>query len=422
MSYRNAIEFLESKTKVLELCNNLGARVAVCPEWNGRVMTSSADGLDGDSFGLIHVAGIEKGHQESGYDFFGGEDQFSLAPEGGPFSLFYEVPPEIPLIQTQPLHRTFGFHEGPFEIDQAPPDPQIRLRRNMKMRNLVGATFDLDIIRTARLTNREDLEDLFGETLANTLDQRDLSYVSYQTTTSLINRNGPFSKNTGLVSIRIRGMFNSTSNHVVLLPFKSGDEANAEPTVDIDYFGMAPHGHLRLLSRMLLLRADGKYRCRIGVSRKRVMACFGAVDFRSGVLTLIHFSLPPNPIEYYYNNNDLRLPSDLDSRDFAKVREYFLTETLRPKENRNDHPQPDFLESAYNGNVLRVFTNGPSDGFFCPYYKFDVFSPASELQKNEHLTHTQHTLHINADRATLELFLHSLFQADFDWVAQTMLT
>ena len=54
MSYREVIKFLDRHTDVVELASDDGARVAVCPEWQGRVMTSSCGAGDGQSFGFVN--------------------------------------------------------------------------------------------------------------------------------------------------------------------------------------------------------------------------------------------------------------------------------------------------------------------------------------------------------------------------------
>ena len=48
MSYGEDREFLAKHTKVVELTNEDGARVAVTPDWQGRVMTSTCDGPNGE--------------------------------------------------------------------------------------------------------------------------------------------------------------------------------------------------------------------------------------------------------------------------------------------------------------------------------------------------------------------------------------
>ena len=61
MSYGEARAFLAKHTKLIELTNDAGARVAVAPEWQGRVMTSTCGGPEGPSFGFINRDFIEAG-------------------------------------------------------------------------------------------------------------------------------------------------------------------------------------------------------------------------------------------------------------------------------------------------------------------------------------------------------------------------
>lgn len=417
MSYRSAIDFLETKTKVLELCNDFGARVAVCPEWNGRVMTSTGDGLDGDSFGLINVSEINKGMEDVPYNFFGGEDQLTFSPEGGPFSLYFSFDPEASAIIKHHLSSPRGFYEGAFEVDRAPPAPEIKMRRNVVMTNLAGARFDLDVMRSVRLTNNAEYPALFGEAAAEVLWRPDVSCVSYQTTNTLINRDGTLSKNSGLVSIRIRSMFNSTPNHVVVVPFRTGESSELGPRICVDLFGMAPHGRLRLLPESVILRADGKYRCQLGVSRKRALPFLGAIDFRTGVLSLVAFNLPENPMEHDYLSNEYCETASNTTADFVSTREYYLSETLPDAAEEPPLLERDPEETPYTGEVARAYTNGPAgpvDERTCPFYEFNTFSPALELPTNGSLTHIQHTTHINADRETLEFLLRHLLLTDLE--------
>jgi hypothetical protein len=52
------------------------ARVVVAPQYQGRVMTSTAAGDHGASFGYIHRENIEKGERTPHITVFGGEDRF----------------------------------------------------------------------------------------------------------------------------------------------------------------------------------------------------------------------------------------------------------------------------------------------------------------------------------------------------------
>lgn len=64
--------------------------VMVVPAWQGRVMTSSATGSEGDSYGWINYRFIQEGKVSPQIQPVGGEERFWLGPEGGPFSLYFK--------------------------------------------------------------------------------------------------------------------------------------------------------------------------------------------------------------------------------------------------------------------------------------------------------------------------------------------
>ncbi|HWI59096.1 MAG TPA: DUF6786 family protein, partial [Bacillota bacterium] len=82
--------FLKKHTEVIVLSDAKGlAKVALAPAWQGRVMTSTAKGDAGASFGWINRELIASGKLQPHINVFGGEDRFWLGPEGGQFSIFF---------------------------------------------------------------------------------------------------------------------------------------------------------------------------------------------------------------------------------------------------------------------------------------------------------------------------------------------
>src|SRR5438105_3740735 len=78
------LAFLQAHTQVIVLASaDRRAQVAIAPAYQGRVMTSSADGPQGDSFGYLHRPGILAGVRQPHMTVLGGEDRFWLGPEGG---------------------------------------------------------------------------------------------------------------------------------------------------------------------------------------------------------------------------------------------------------------------------------------------------------------------------------------------------
>src|SRR5262249_8197027 len=67
-------DFLVAHTKVVELTGENGERVAVCPEYQGRVMTSTAGDLEGQSFGWVNREFISRATPDKHFNNYGGED------------------------------------------------------------------------------------------------------------------------------------------------------------------------------------------------------------------------------------------------------------------------------------------------------------------------------------------------------------
>ena len=90
MSYQKELQFLKSYVDVIELSDTTGKAKLICvPAWQGRVMTSSANGDKGLSFGWINHELIASREIQEHINVFGGEDRFWMGPEGGQFSIFF---------------------------------------------------------------------------------------------------------------------------------------------------------------------------------------------------------------------------------------------------------------------------------------------------------------------------------------------
>jgi hypothetical protein len=351
VSYRDAVNYLGAKTRIHELYNQIGGRIVICPDWNGNVMTSTCDGIDGSSFGLVNVKAIDSGKTDWFYNSYGGEDQLIFLPES-----------------------------GTFVIDSLPQPSVLRMRRSVRLNADHGNDAELDIIRTVRLLDRYEIYLIFGNAAAISLDQMDVSFVGFITVNSIVNsaiRSPSWSQP---VSLQIRGMFNSGQSTVAIVPFQPVKESESEFSIDTDFFGSSPHGRLRLLPSAtsptaVLLRADGKYRCQVTASRKRVKPILGALDFREGTLTLIAF--------------DLELPYSDES-----------------------------------DQTVRAYNHGPSfpgEAEFAQFYEFNLLSLIHELPHGETQTLHQYTLHINADKRTLTYLAQEVLGVEYEQVYEKMM-
>ncbi|MGL6195974.1 MAG: DUF6786 family protein [Thermoguttaceae bacterium] len=391
MSYSNGLFYLESKTKVYELSNEFGARVAVCPDWNGRIMTSTCSGIDGESSGLIDVHNIDEisKHQHTSFihppqtntigreKYIGGENQFVIEPENGPFGILERV--DDPSDETpHTIHN--AYKEGPFDVDTGINHKEIRLRRIVKFSNRIGTPFALSTVRTIRLLDIEELSERFASPIVVAMEQPDISYISYETNSTIVNIGEPLTRDGGLVSVKIRNMFNASPYSVLLVPFRRGDEDMFGPPINADFFGATSRQRLQILPSVAVLKLEGLLHANLSVSNQRVVSRCAAIDFRSGLFTIISFNLPDVPALCKYT-------------DAENVMTAYKHE-----------PTPSDTETSFSS----------------PYYGFDTCTPAKELRHGESVTHSQLTTHIYADNKTLEYLVQTIFHVDVNKVFNTV--
>src|SRR4051812_34307785 len=85
-TYGYDLDFLKKNDSVLVLKNADGlAQVIVSAKYQGKVFTSTADGLNGRSFGWINYKTFAA-DTDSHMNAYGSEDRLWLGPEGGKFS------------------------------------------------------------------------------------------------------------------------------------------------------------------------------------------------------------------------------------------------------------------------------------------------------------------------------------------------
>ncbi|MEP7258908.1 MAG: DUF6786 family protein, partial [Flavitalea sp.] len=91
-TYAYDVAFLKKHTQqTLELSSgNGGGKILLSADYQGRVMTSTATGDSGTSYGWINYDLISSGKKKAAFNPVGGEERFWLGPEGGQYSLYFK--------------------------------------------------------------------------------------------------------------------------------------------------------------------------------------------------------------------------------------------------------------------------------------------------------------------------------------------
>jgi len=377
--FKDDLAFLKQHTEVVVLSDETGARqVAVSPRLQGRVLTSTAEGAEGLSFGWINRSLIASGENNLHMNAFGGEDRFWLGPEGGQFSLFFKQgdPFDLDHWFTPPALNWESFETVRKEACL------VQFKKSMKLTNYAGFTFDVEVDRTVRLAGKEELGAL-GIQVPD-----DVQMVAF-TSDNVIRNTGAWAwtKDTGLISIWILGMFNPSDRTTIVIPFTPGSETELGPIVNDRYFGKVPPDRLKIEEKgVLFFKGDGKYRSKIGLSPARVRAFAGSWDAENGVLTLIHLTLPAEPAEYVNSMWEIQ-----------------------------EHP--------YEGDVVNSYNDGPAAPGAAPlgpFYELESSSPAAAIAPGQSLRHMHTTVHFRGPREALDRLARIVLGAGLEEIEQSL--
>jgi len=353
--------FLKKHTELIVLSDKAGlAKVALAPAWQGRVMTSTAGGDAGQSFGWINRELVASGKIQPHMNAFGGEDRFWMGPEGGQFSIFFAKGKKFEFADwfTPAIFDTLPFNV----VSKA--DDQAVFGAEFSLTNYSGTVFNVSVQREVRLLPPATAWENLGVKAA-----KDVSVVAYASNNRITNQGKEaWKKETGLLSVWILGMFNPSPSTTVVVPIKAGPEAELGVKVTSDYFGQVPPDRLVVLDDAVFLRADGQYRSKIGINPRRSKAILGSYDADNKVLTIVQFSQPAGVTDYVNSLWKLQ-----------------------------DNP--------FSGDAANSYNDGPpTPGAkpMGPFYELESSSPAAALTPGKSLTHTHRTIHLTGPEPALD--------------------
>src|SRR6188768_1079610 len=146
------LNFLNQYHKdLVVLGDSTSAQIIIAPAYQGRVMTSTAEGNKGISFGWVNHELISSGKTAEHFNAFGGEDRIWLGPEGGQFSIFFKKGDPFDLAHWQ----TPALIDSEAWTVAERTAQQVFFKRDSRLVNYSGTRFDFRIERTVRLVERD---------------------------------------------------------------------------------------------------------------------------------------------------------------------------------------------------------------------------------------------------------------------------
>jgi hypothetical protein len=361
-SFGYDLDFLRRHDSVIVLSSGQGsgqdgAQVIVSPKYQAKVFTSTAAGDKGQSFGWINYkafTGPADGHMNA----YGGENRIWLGPEGGKFSLFF----------AKGASMVFGNWKTPPPYDTeawtvtAQNGRSVSLHKDMQLVNYAGTSLELSVGRSITILNRRAIDSLL-----HLSPDTAVRAVGYRTMNTITNT-GPqaWTGVTGMPCLWMLDMFRPAPATVILVPYREDVKDKKSKPATTDYFGEIPSDRIRYEQGVLLFKADGRSRGKLGLPPTRARSVAGSYDAQNKVLTLILF--------------------DRDASGKYLNQEW---NTIKP---------------SFSGDAVNAYNDGPlADGSqMGPFYELESVSPAAFLAPGSSLSHKHAVFHFTGDEAGLD--------------------
>lgn len=354
-SFGYDVNFLKQKDSSLIVLKSADgqSQVIISPRYQAKVFTSSADGMNGKSFGWVNYKAFD-GPVDAHMNAYGGEDRLWLGPEGGVFSLFFKPGTKM----------EFENWKTPAPIDteawslESADAASVVMNKNMTLTNYAGTVLEIQARRSISLITPEDINIDLGIELP-----QGTRSVAFRTGNSLTNKGqNTWDEKTGAPCMWSLDMFTPSEACTIVIPYNNTATGKVATT---DYFGEIAKDRISYNNGILYFKADGKSRGKLGIPPARVKNIAGSYDGKDNVLTIVKYDI--NPSGKYLN-----------------------------QEWRTDR-------APFSGDAMNAYNDGPlEDGTqMGPFYEIESVSPAAFLRPGEKLTHNHNVYHFTGTRAAL---------------------
>ncbi len=351
------VEFLSRRDDVIILKSDENSQIVVSPAYQGKVFTSTVDGLDGRSIGWMNHGAFDAPINEH-INSYGGENRLWLGPEGGTYSIFFKDSEE----------QNFDNWHTPTAIDiekwdvKSQSESSVVVTKMVEVTNYRGTNLKVEIDRTISMLTIQQSEDMLGVEIAP-----DVKSVGYVSSNKITNCNDfEWTKQTGTVCTWLLDLYPVSESAVTIVPYVEGDDQELGTIATTNYFGDMPKERVSFKDGVFLFKTDGNYRAKVGMSALRSKGYAANYSPELGTLTIVKY-------------------------DVHKDAEY-----LNPAWDPEAEPFPGDVLNAYNDGKLE---DGTQMG---PFLELESSSPAALLAAGESQTHNHVVFHFVGDGVALE--------------------
>ena len=360
LSFGEIVDMVNEASPLLILSDGKDAQVALSPTLQSRVLTSTASGRNGRSFGWVNLDLITSKKRLEHFNPYGGEDRIWVGPEGGQYSIFFAPGTDFDLDH---WYVPAPFDIEPFEVVEQ-SSSSVKFRKNFHQQNYSRSQFEIGLDRTVRIIAPENAASALSADMMS-----GLASVAFESHNIMTNRGDlPWTREGGLLSLWILGQFDASPTTTIVVPFQPGPVEERGVAINTDYFAEIPPDRLRVFDAVACFKGDSNYRSKIGVNPKRATGVLGSYDALHQVLTIVEHSLGAPGAEYV--NSEWKI---------------------------QDHP--------YAGDVSNCYNDGPpptGGAQLGAFFELESSSPAAALQPGETIQHVHRTLHLQGDKTRLD--------------------
>lgn len=158
-TFGSDLDFLKAKDSVITLKDDSGlGQVIVSPKYQAKVFTSTADGLNGRSFGWIKYETFDQKQPDPHMNAFGGEDRLWLGPEGGQFSLFFKPDTKMEFAN---WHTPAAVDNENWELISS-SDKKVSMSKSTHLQNYAGTELSIKLVRDVEIMEPKAIQQVLS--------------------------------------------------------------------------------------------------------------------------------------------------------------------------------------------------------------------------------------------------------------------
>lgn len=343
--------------------------IAVSPQLQGRVLTSTYGGAESPSLGWMNKRLITDTNADRQVSDLGGEDRLWLGPQGGDFSIFF---PNGSIMNQENWRIPEAISSEPWTLVGRNKN-QAKLEKVADIENITGTKFKVRLEREISVLTRQNVGEILGIEIPDSLE-----IVAFQSFNKITNLGSEkWNDKTGMLNLSVQSCFNANKTVRVFVPYRPGEPSKLGDIVRDNYFeslGTQTSGRLVIAPDYVQLKCDGQNRSGIGISPRRSEGIILSYDVANNLLTVVMYIKP------------------------SGLRGYLANSWRRNSE-------------MFDGDAISLYNNGPlarTSMVAAPFYEISTSSPALELAAGKSQFHLQRTFHFHGSEYDLGLISYKL--------------